>query len=102
MKKLLLLLLIPGLVLAKEKPVTKEKTCVQAPKPKQWEQIWRERMESCTTAKEKEYLAKYRHVPTEWMLDPAKATLAASIYEENRKIYLRIKPCLDKYEQKKN
>ena len=55
MKKLLLLLLIPGLVLAKEKPPVPvkhpEKTCVQTLKPKSWSQIWQTRMDACTTPK---------------------------------------------------
>ena len=100
MKKLLLLLLIPGLVLAKEKPHNPEKqtekTCIQAPKPKPWAEIWKARMNACTNPKEKEYLAKWKTVPLEYTLDPAKAILVAAIYEEHRKIYLRIKPCLDK------
>lgn len=96
LKKLLLALLIPGMVLAKEpahapvKPPEKKPT---------WAQIWKTRMNSCTNPKEKEYLARYKSVPIEYMLDPAKEHLAAAIYEEHRKIYLRIKPCLDKYEK---
>ena len=100
MKKLLLLLLIPGLVLAKEKPPVPvkqpEKTCVQAPKPKSWSQIWQTRMDACTTPKEKEYLTLHKTVPIEYTLDPTKTALASAIYEEHRKIYFRIKPCLDK------
>jgi hypothetical protein len=103
MKKLLLALLIPGMVFAKEPahaPVKPpEKTCTKIEKPKPWAQIWKTRMDSCTNPKEKEYLARYKSVPIEYMLDPAKEHLAAAIYEEHRKIYLRIKPCLDKYEK---
>ena len=100
MKKLLLLLLIPGLVLAKEKPAVPvkqpEKTCVQPAKPKPWSQIWQTRMDACTTPKEKEYLTAHKTVPLEYTLDPTKTALASAIYEEHRKIYFRIKPCLDK------
>jgi hypothetical protein len=100
MKKLLLLLLIPGIVLAKEPvraPVKQpEKTCTPAPKPKSWSQIWQIRMDACTTPKEKEYLTTHKTVPLEYTLDPTKTALASAIYEEHRKIYLRIKPCLDK------
>ncbi len=99
-KKILLLLLIPGLVLAKEKPAVTvkqpEKTCTPAPKPKSWSQIWQIRMDACTTPKEKEYLTAHKTVPLEYTLDPTKTALASAIYEEHRKIYLRIKPCLDK------
>lgn len=95
MKKLLLLLLIPGLVLAKENYETKP---VPA-KPKTWSQVWKSRIDSCTTQKEKDYLATHKTVPLEYTLDPAKERLAAAIYEEHRKIYLRIKPCLEKYEK---
>jgi hypothetical protein len=100
MKKLLLLLLIPGMVLAKE-PVhatvkPSEKTCTPVPKPKPWSQIWQTRMDACTTPKEKEYLTAHKTVPLEYTLDPTKTALASAIYEEHRKIYLRIKPCLDK------
>jgi hypothetical protein len=100
MKKLLLLLLIPGMVLAKDKPPVPvkqpEKSCVQVKKPKPWTKIWQEKMDACTTPKDKEYLAAHKTVPLEYTLDPTKTTLAAAIYEEHRKIYLRIKPCLDK------
>lgn len=100
MKKLLLLLLIPGLVFAKEKPAVPvkqpEKTCVQPVKPKSWSQIWQTRMDACTTPKEKEYLIAHKTVPIEYTLDPTKTALASAIYEEHRKIYFRIKPCLDK------
>jgi hypothetical protein len=100
MRKLLLLLLIPGIVLAKEPvraPVKQpEKICTQVQKPKPWAQIWKAKMDACTTPKEKEYLARYKTVPIEYTLDPMKAELASAIYEEHRKIYLRIKPCLDK------
>lgn len=101
MKKLLLLLLIPGIVLAKEKPNVlvkqPEKSCAQPQNPKLLVQkLWKEKMDACTTPKEKQYLAEHKTVPIEYTLDPAKATLASAIYEEHRKIYLRIRPCLDK------
>lgn len=100
MKKILLLLLIPGMVFAKE-PVhahikQPEKTCTQVQKPKPWAQIWKARMDACTNPKEKEYLAKWKTVPIEYTLDPTKTALVSAIYEEHRKIYFRIKPCLDK------
>jgi hypothetical protein len=99
MKKLLLLLLIPGLVLAKENPPVPvkqpEKTAIPT-KPKSWAQIWQTRMDACTTPKEKEYLTAHKTVPIEYTLDPTKTALASAIYEEHRKIYFRIKPCLDK------
>lgn len=95
--------MIPGMVLAKEPahtPVKQpEKVIAPAKKPVPWSQVWKARMDSCTSVKEKEYLAKYKTVPVEYMLDPVKVNLAAAIYEEHRKIYLRIKPCLDKYEK---
>lgn len=100
MKKLLLLLLIPGLVLAKEKPpvpVTHpEKSCAQTPKAKSWFQLRQIRIDVCTTPKEKEYIASHKTVPLEYTSDPTKIALASAIYEEYRKIYIRIKPCLNK------
>jgi hypothetical protein len=99
-KLLLLLLLIPGLVLAKENLAIPgkqpEKICTPAPKPKSWSQMWQTRMDACTTPKEKEYLTAHKTVPLEYTLDPTKTALALAIYEEHRKIYFRIKPCLDK------
>jgi hypothetical protein len=100
MKKIALLLLIPGLVLAKVNPAVlskqPEKICAPAPKQKLWSQIWQTRIDACTTPKEKEYLTAHKTVPIEYTLDPTKTALASAIYEEHRKIYFRIKPCLDK------